>query len=330
MTDPVRARPSARPRVRDHAPAGAPRTTTAWTAVATLVVLGLAAAASGCASEARASLARGDRLMAQGEVDAAVAEYRLARRQQGDAPEVLARLAHAYAVRGDLGTRQQLSEELVAADSSWRFQAAFDLTAAAREALEAAGPDRMARALRPLVPMGLELIPADLREELAGYHADRQEWEAALPLYLSLIQEDPTPDPGVYYRTARSYQELGGCREALPSFERYLETRDEDVGEAGGAYWHYGSCLYRVAQEDWRTGRHEDALARLDRLVELGTPRTVLDRAHFLRGELLARAGREEEALEAFREVLRLHPARSSPLARSAEERVREIRYGVP
>lgn len=305
---------------------GVPRSAGALTVLLGIV---LAAAAAGCASEAGAALARGDRLMARGEVDAAVAEYRLARRQRGDAPEVLARLAHAYASRGDIGTSQQLYEELVGSDSTWRFQAAHDMTSAAREALEEAGRDRMARALRPIVPMGLELVPADLRQELAGYHADRQEWEAALPLYLSLLQEDRSLGPGVYYRTARSYQELGGCREALPYFERYLEARDEDVGEEGGAYWHYGSCLYRVAQEDWRRGRGQEALARLDRLVEVGTPRTVMDRAHFLRGELLAGAGRREEALEAFREVLRLHPARSSPLARSAEERVREIRYGV-
>lgn len=302
-------------------------TATAWLALAALA---LAGATSGCASEAEASLARGDRLMARGEVDAAVAEYRLARRQRGDAPEVLARLAHAYAVRGDVGTSQQLYEELVARDSTWRFQAANDLTEAAREALEEAGRDRMARALRPLVPMGLELLPRDLREELAGYHADRQEWESALPLYLSLMEGDRTPGPGVYYRAARSYQELGGCREALPFFERYLDARSGEAGDDGGALWHYGSCLYRVAQEDWRTGRREEALVRLDRLVDIGTPQTVMDRAHFLRGELLARAGRRQEALEAFREVLRLHPARSSPLARSAEERVREIRYGVP
>lgn len=300
---------------------------TAWLAVA---VLALVAGVSGCASDAEASLSRGDRLMARGQVDAAVAEYRLARRQRGDAAEVIARLAHAYAVRGDVGTSQQLYEELVAQDSTWRFQAASDLTEAARQALEAAGRDRMARALRPLVPMGLELIPRDLREELAGYHADRQEWDAALPLYLSLIEADRTPGPGVYYRAARSYQELGGCREALPYFERYLDAGGDEAGDDGGALWHYGSCLYRVAQEDWRTGSHQEALSRLDVLVELGTPQTVMDRAHFLRGELLARSGRHEEALEAFREVLRLHPARSSPLAQSAEERVREIRYGVP
>lgn len=297
-------------------------------AAAVVVAVAVAPFLAGCADEAGASLARGDRLLAQGQLEAAIAEYRLARRQQGDDPDVLLRLAQAYASRGDIGTAARLYSTLLEQDSTYRHQVASDLVAAAREALDRGGRDRMARALQFVTPLGVKLIPRDLRIELADHYSDRQEFAQALPLYLSVLEEDPEAEAETLYRTARAYQEVGGCREALPYFQGYVSEAGEVSGEAGGAQWHYGSCLYDVAQQDWRAGQNARALERLDTLLELGTPRTLIDRAQYLRGELLLTNGRDQEALEAFREVLRLNPTRSSPLAQSAEERVRQIRYG--
>lgn len=298
------------------------RWSAALAALATVVALG-------CTDPAGASLERGDRLAGQGEYEAAVAEYRLAQRQRGDDPEILSRLAHAYVRLGDFGAGLRAYEELIARDSSWRYQAASDLVDAAREALRGSGRERMARALDPLVPLGIELIPLDLRRELAALKFDRQEFDAALPLLLSVLEEsDSIGDPTVRYRTARAYQELGGCREALDHFAAYLEAEGPGGGEAGSARWHYGTCLFEVAREDRQRGAAGAALQRLDLLVEVGAPRTLMDRAQYLRGELLAGQGRDEEALEAFRQVLRLNPARTGPLVRSAEEWIREIRYG--
>lgn len=285
----------------------------------------------GCGGDgAGSSLARGDRLAAQGDGEAAVAEYRLARRQQGDAPQVLARLAHARAGRNDVSAAARLYSELVARDSSYRHQAASDLIALARRELERHGRDRMVRALEPVLDLGLDLVPRDLRLELARHYSERQEFRQALPVYLSVLEEDLEADDRVYYGAARAYQELGGCREALSYFQAYMDRveADREADTEGGARWHYGSCLYDVAQQDREHGRRQDALDRVERLVELGTPRTLMDRAHYLRGELLLQAGRDDDALEAFREVLRLNPDRSDPLARSAEENVRRIRYG--
>ncbi|MFW6192784.1 MAG: tetratricopeptide repeat protein [Gemmatimonadota bacterium] len=295
--------------------------------------LGVVLVLAGCGGDGAAnSLARGDRLAAQGEDEAAVAEYRLARRQQGDDPEVLARLAHAHAAAGDVSAAARLYGELVGRDSSYRYQAASDLTALARRELDRHGRDRMVRALEPVLDLGLDLVPTDLGLELARHYSDRQDFRRALPLYLSVLEGDLEAGSRVYYGAARAYQELGGCREALPYFREYLDRAeaDREADSEGGGRWHYGSCLHDVAREDWEHGRRGDALERVDTLIDMGTPRTLMDRAHYLRGEMLLESGRDDEALEAYREVLRLNPDRSDPLARSAEERVREIRYGAP
>ncbi len=274
------------------------------------------------------ALGRGDRLLTQGRTDQAIAEYRLARRQQGEDPSILARLAHAYALSGDGETALQIYGQLLKADSSYQYQAATDLTAAARAADERGNEAEMSRLLEPVVASDLSLVPADLRRKLGDHAFDQGGFADALPLLLSL-PEDPGVDSRVLYETARSFEELGGCEEALTYFRRYLDMAPGDgSAEANSARWHYGNCLYEVATQQRRARRPDDALASLDSLVAVGVPRTLQDRAQYLRGEVLLGQGRSQEAMEAFESVLRLDPARTGPVAHQAEERIRQIRYG--
>lgn len=269
--------------------------------------------------------------MAAGETEAAVAEYRLAQRQRGDDPAVLLRLAHAYAGEGQVEASMRHYAPLLEEDSTYRFQAAADLTKTARRLLTRGGADQMARALEPVLEMGFGLIPEDLRLELAAHYAERGEFERALPLYLSAVggpaDTAAVSSPESYYRIGRAFEELGGCREAVVYFERYLAAAGSGESEVDGARWHLGSCLYTVAGEDWDARRAERTLRGLRRLIELGVPRTLLDRAHYLRGDVLLERGEREAAISAYEEVLRLNPARSGLLAQRAEERIREIRY---
>ncbi|MFB6368336.1 MAG: tetratricopeptide repeat protein [Gemmatimonadota bacterium] len=360
--------------MRDRIPGG--RGLPAWSLVAVLAL-----AASGCGSAAGDALARGDRMLAAGNTQEAVAEYLLAARQRGESPEVLARLADAYARQGEVEETIRYVDRLLAADSSYRHEAAAVLLGLARDAREAGERDRMVRALSPVTELGVDLIPARMRLALAEAHWERDEHERALPLYLSVVeppdpppldpaildsvgrearQEGATPggdtvaagaeaagrrdtaslallpdsasSPAVLYHVGRSYEELGSCAEALPYFRAYLSRRASGrrTAERTTAEWHYGSCLYAVAQRERRAGENEAALAKLTRLIELGVPRTLMDRAHFARGSVYGEMGRNDLALEEFDQVLRLNPARSGPLVQMAEQRIREIRYGTP
>lgn len=141
---------------------------------------------------------------------------------------------------------------------------------------------------------------------------------------------DSASSPAVLYHVGRSYEELGACAEALPYFRAYLNRRGAGrrTAERTTAEWHFGSCLYAVARDERRAGERQAALAKLTRLIELGVPRTLMDRAHFARGSVYQETGRDDLALDEFDRVLRLNPARSGPLVEMAEQRIREIRYG--
>jgi len=300
-----------------------PRVARARRAVALAFVL-LPVACGGSPDDA---LERGDRLYGAGEVDAAIAEYRLALRQRGDEPEILLRLGDAYGERGEVEASLRYMRRLLAEDSTYQFQAAAVLSEAARVALEKGAPDNMARALGPVERMSIGLIPPELRLALARHYAGLADYGRALPLYLGAFEGDTVP-AAVQLETARTFQELGGCREALGYFDAYLKRGGPAGSDRSGVRWQYGNCLFQVAEEERREGRDRAAEEHLDVLIDQGVPRTLLDRAYFARGEIRLARGVYQEAEADFLAVLDLNPARSGPLVAMAEERIREIRYG--
>jgi tetratricopeptide (TPR) repeat protein len=292
-------------------------------ATATSLLLGLAA----CSGSPVDAVERGDRLSGAGQVDAAIAEYRLALRQRGEEPEVLLRLGEAYGKRGEIEAGLRYMRRLLAVDSTYRYRAAAALSEAARIALERGAPDNMARALRPVEAMGIGLMPADLQLALARHYAELSAWGEALPLFLAATEDDSLSSVADL-EIARAFQELGGCREALRYFESFLGRGGSSGTDRSGARWQYGTCLFQVAEQERREGDERSARRRLDNLIEQGVPRTLLDRAHFERGEILLAAGSYEAAEADFLAVLELNPARSGLLVGMAEETIREIRYG--
>lgn len=298
--------------------------------LAVLAACGLLVAA-GCQDPAGRSIERGDRLMAVGEpdaLDAAIAEYKLAQRQRGDAPEILLRLGHAYSVRGDVDEALEHYESLAETRPDLRHQIAGDLVQLAVDARERGAEENMARALRPLLEWGLGFVPGELLLSLARHYGADGDHPRSLGLYLAVLGEEESPAAAILYETARAYEELGGCDRALPYFERYMELADRRAPERNAARFHYGNCLFVAADEDRAAGRPAAALEKLNTMVSLGVPRTLLPEAHFLRGEMLLSLGNTESALGAYQRVLDLTPSRTGAMVRRAEERIRQIRFG--
>jgi len=285
-------------------------------------------AVAGCQDPADRSIRLGDRLLAVGETDAAIAEYKLAQRQRGDADEIVLRLGHAHAERGDVDEALEYFEPLADSGDRYRHQIAADLVALAMDARERGASANMSRSLEPLLVWGLGYVPPDLLLSLARYHARDGDHPTALTMYLAVLSEDASPGPGVLYETGRAYAELGGCDRALPYFEAYIEEANRRADEYAAARFHYGNCLFVSADEDRASGRPAAALEKLNEMVELGVPRTLMAEAHFLRGEMYLSIGDSSAALGAYQRVLDLNPSRTGAMVREAEQRIRQIRFG--
>lgn len=296
--------------------------------VHTTVGILAALAVAACEDPVDRSVVRGDRYLAVGDTDEAIAEYLLARRVSGDSDGLLLRLGHAYAVRGDVDEALTVYETITERDPRLRHQAAASLAGLAWAAQERGASENMSRALQPLVGWGLGYLPADLQRSLAGYHAAEGDYARALSLRLALLADEADPEPEVLYAIGLAYEQLGACTRALPFYRDFLEAMEDRRSNLEDARYHYGNCLYVSADEDRAEGRPSAALGKLDEMVELGVPRTHMVEAHFLIGELHLGLGETDEALASYARMLQLNPTRTHALVRRAEERIRQIRFG--
>ncbi|MDE2721700.1 tetratricopeptide repeat protein [Candidatus Palauibacter polyketidifaciens] len=298
-----------------------------WIVQGTAGVLAALAVAA-CEDPVDRSVVRGDRYLAVGDADMAIAEYLLARRVSGDTDDLLLRLGQAHAARGDVDEALTVYETLAERDPRLRHQAAASLAGLAWSAQERGAAENMSRALQPLVDWGLGYLPADLQRSLAAYHAAEGDYARALSLRLALLAGEGEPEPAVLYDVGLAYEQLGACTRALPFYRSFLEAMEESRSNPEDARYRYGNCLYVSAAEDRAEGRPAAALEKLTEMVELGEPRTHMVEAHFLIGELHLALGQTDEALVNYARVLELNPTRTHALVRRAEERIRQIRFG--
>lgn len=273
------------------------------------------------------ALARGDRLWADSAFTQSLAEYRLAR-AGGGGEEALRRLAHAYAVTGQLEPARETYRLLLAEDPEHTDQAIFDFLAMARQARargDAYGMTRAAESALELRP-GIDL--GELSDAMARYYMENASAERALAYYERALAKAP-PDSAatLMLRIGTLRAEEGRCEAALPYLRAYLE-RSPGASGRSDARWHIGNCSHRLAREAHQAGNLTAALERLETVIGLGVPTNLQDQAWFLRAEILFALGRNDEALEAYRRVLELNPERTGQLVEKAQTQIDRIRFG--
>lgn len=301
-----------------------------------IAILALFAVLGGCAPRASdvSAVRRGDEAFALGNFDEALAEYRLAIRQGIDDPSVTARVAHTYTRMNRVDDAGAYYRDATAREPALTDQAVSDLMRLAARA-HAAG-DRFAMAtavetalgLRPGIGIGEMALP------LARHYYENGQFGRALPFYQKAMAEGWDSVPDIVFEVGVVHDEIGDCEHALVFFERFRQmVRPWERGEVD---WYIGTCAFKLAQEmrgrsrsaDRRAaaGELQEALALIDRTIEVGEPRNIQAQAWFEKGEILAEMGRCEDAMTAYAQVRYADQAGS--LIDRAQDRFDEIRFG--
>ncbi|MFO7894670.1 MAG: tetratricopeptide repeat protein [Longimicrobiales bacterium] len=298
-----------------------------------LLLTALTVTAGACADNETA-IARGDRLWADSSFTEALAEYRLAVEQRDD-EEALARLAHAYAAQGQLTEARDAYAELLSRSSAWVDQAVYDFLHLMERAMARGDEFGVATALDAALSLRPELQRPDAFRPVARFHRETGARDRALEYYrraLTTLPADSTPE--ILYEIGRLNEDLERCETAIDWFRAFrIQARSTNPRRwrslLAEAEWHTGNCAFLLAREAQTQGRAREALEYYRRTIELGEPENLLDRAWFEQGEILFHAGRFDQALEAYRTVLRRSPSRTGQLVERAERRIDEIRFGV-
>lgn len=274
------------------------------------------------------ALARGDRLWADSNYVAAVAEYRLSYELRAGNDDVLARLAHAYAKTGQFERTRESYEQLLRRSPHFVDQAIFDYLSLAHRAQArgdrygTAGAVEAALALRPTLPV------ADMAAPLARYYARSGEPARAVDFFERALSYAP-PDsvPGLLFEFAQFQESQGNCGEAMELYNAF-RTREPRGERADQARWNVGNCAFRRGREARQAGELERSLAHLQVMLDLGVPQNLLDQAWFERGEVLLELERHDEALEAYVRALESLRSPRGQLADRVRQRIDEIRFG--
>lgn len=275
----------------------------------------------------QSAIVRGDVAFARGNLEEALAEYRLALLQGNEEPQVFGRVGHTYAAMSRVDEAADHYREATTRDSLWADQAVADLVRLARQA---AGRDDLfgvasamsrAREFRP------GLVVRELSLPLARHYSRSGEYGRALPYYQQALAAAP-PDSAtpILYEIGLAYEEVGDCGRALVFFEQHRERiprwRRSDVD------WHVGNCAYQHARRLVEDDRLTEASRVIQRTIDVGEPRNLVAPAYFLKGRIRSLLGDCQGALEAYRGVRGADVGGSGTLNSRARRRIDEIRFG--
>jgi tetratricopeptide (TPR) repeat protein len=292
-----------------------------WAVLAAGVVLG-------ACGDPETAVLRGDRLWADSNYTAALAEYRLAANRT-NSDEALARVAHAYAMTGQFERARESYDELLGRAPGYTDQAIFDYMTLARRAQERSDRFGMAGAVEAALALRAGLPVGDMAGPLARYYARSGETERARDFYeRALAGAPPDSVPALLFDFAQFQEAQGNCAEAVELYGAF-RSREPRGERSDQARWNTGNCAFALSREARQAGSAERALSWLQVTLDLGVPPNLIDQAWFERGELLLELGRREEAMQAYIRVLENVRTAGGPLAERARQRIDQLRFGT-
>ncbi len=300
-----------------------------WVLSALVAVVGLNLGAT-CTERPEDHLTKGDRFLADGKTDDAIAEFRVALRDsEHPRPELLWKLGLLSLDAKNLTEGRAQLTRLVERDPSSRARVADAYLLFATRWFKAGDPFSAIQAIEAarLTDPRRNLGPYDY--EVGDYYFELPDYERAVESYLLALAMAPGLDPEAVYRLALAQERLGRWAEAVKHFRAYAAAAPAE-GAARDLRYRLGEAAFRSAEAAFLAHRYGEALDYLRSVLETGQPESRLDDAYYLLGEVRYRSGDAAGAEAAFEKVLELAPSSSSRLYGEAERRLLDIRIGGP
>jgi tetratricopeptide (TPR) repeat protein len=199
---------------------------------------------------------RGDQAFARGDLDEALAEYRLALRRGIRTAEVLARTAHAYAELGRISEAKEHYLEAIALEPDMAELGAADFMALARDAADRQDGITAAAALDAATELKPGVSIDGLALPLARHFAQEGRFDESVPLFQRAVREGASS--AVVYEMALAYDQIGDCTSAMLHFSEVRQRLTPT--ERNDADWRSGNCAIILAQEAEASGDFDEAL----------------------------------------------------------------------
>lgn len=308
-----------------------PIRTRVWRLGPILALLMAAAVPFACTplGEEGTSINRGDQAYAKGDLEEALAEYRLALTQGASDPDTYARIAHTYVGLKRIDEGREYFGLAVAEDSSFADQAMADFVRLAREEAGVGDHFGMASAVQTALEFQPGINLEDLALPLAQHYSEIREYERALPFYQKALADfDPDSLPQVLFETGVAFDEIGDCESAVVFYEDYRDRIGRYGANRSEVDWRLGSCSYRLARLRRDDGDDDEALRHLEILLLIGQPQNLQAEGYFELGEILGLRGECEASVEAFQQVAVMDLAGTGPLVERAQVRIDQILFG--
>jgi tetratricopeptide (TPR) repeat protein len=283
-----------------------------------------------CGQQREDHFAKANRFLADGNVEDAVAEFRVALRDsRRPQPELLWKLGLLNLDAKNLTEARGLLSRLAERDPEGRERVGNAYLLFAARWFKAGDPFSAIQAIEAARATDPERNLGPYYYEVGDYYFELPDYERAVESYLLALALAPGVDWEAVYRLALAEERLGRWPQAVASFRAYAAAPPPEHAPRDLRY-HLGEAAFRSAESAFLAHRYGEALDYLQTVLSTGQPENRLDDAWFLLGEVRYRHGDAAGAEAAFEKVLELAPSSSSRLYGDAERRLLDIRIGGP
>jgi tetratricopeptide (TPR) repeat protein len=283
-----------------------------------------------CTEVAKSNEERGDRYYRNGYYDDSLAEYLMAEKTKGVTANLLRKIGKVYVMKGDFFQAKKYFDRYFSAhDSEPDAEVLLDYLQIAVERGRAGDTTTMIHALEEILQIDPSYSLGRHYFDLGEFYYRQADYRKAIAYYLRgmpLYGELDNKAQHLFY-LAESYEKLEDYFNAFLYFDQFVILYPDDP-EVEQARWHRGSCSYPLAQEMFDQGDIEQSFYYLDQIIDSGQPQHLVDDAYFLKGEVLLADKRQGEAMQAFRQVLKLNRYYwKEKIAEKARMRIEEIQF---